>query len=83
MIKAFIIINNLGKIRLLRFYNHMKEDEILDEITENIRINFVQSNSDSNLSLFIKEEIMSRFFAHTVSLEGQSGDGSVIEPKKP
>ena len=27
MIKAFIIINNMGKIRLLRFYNHMKEDE--------------------------------------------------------
>lgn len=27
MIKAFIIINNLGKIRLLRFYNHMKEEE--------------------------------------------------------
>ncbi|KAL7713068.1 AP complex subunit sigma [Entamoeba marina] len=27
MIKAFIVINNMGKIRLLKFYNHMKEDE--------------------------------------------------------
>ncbi|BFU20989.1 clathrin adaptor complex, small chain, putative [Entamoeba histolytica HM-1:IMSS-B] len=27
MIKAFIIINNMGKIRLVRFYNHMKEEE--------------------------------------------------------
>lgn len=27
MIKAFIIINNMGKIRLVKFYNHMKEEE--------------------------------------------------------
>lgn len=78
--KVFISPGDLDTISIVIYIDRsvFEDNEILDEITENIRINFVQSNSDSNLSLFIKEEIMSRFFAHTVSLEANN-DNQTLE----
>lgn len=78
--KVLISPGNLDTISIVIYIDRsvFEDNEILDEITENIRINFVQSNSDSNLSLFIKEEIMSCFFAHTVSLEANN-DNQTLE----
>lgn len=69
--KVFIAPNDSDTVSIAIYIDHsvFDDNDILDEIIESIKINIIQSDTDSNWGWFLKEKIISHFFVHSVTLE--------------
>ncbi len=73
--KVFVAPNDSDTVSIVIYIDHsvIDDNDILDEIIESVKINIIQSETDSNWWWFLKEQIISHFFIHSVTLD-KTGD---------